>query len=306
MAASPSYGQPGYLFAGRKPMQPPGGYSSISFGNDVNPGMSYNKSSYTAYVPTSAAVSAFSPSTYQIPYSQPPQQQYNSPYASDLSSQLNIPRAAPAPASAGRRATSQPNYTSGPTSPTGSSYGQNYSMYAANGSSGYASQVPTSSFGTSYNTGSSYQYGNIGEPGALSTAYGAPSTSRYNGAVLTSPYGGTGVSNSGYGGVSGYSGQATAGYGAAAPSYSNNGNYSNVYSSGAGGSSYNTAAGYGGGASLYGIASGGHPPPSQAYGTIGLYGLSAPAEFIPNQKGQFGGKIITQPPGGRSNINLLG
>jgi hypothetical protein len=28
--------------------------------------------------------------------------------------------------------------------------------------------------------------------------------------------------------------------------------------------------------------------------------------FLLNPAGQFGGKVITQPPGGRSNINLFG
>jgi hypothetical protein len=57
----------GYSFAGRKPMQPPGGYSSISFGNDVTPGTSYNyKSSYNVHAPMSASHQGFSPSTYQV------------------------------------------------------------------------------------------------------------------------------------------------------------------------------------------------------------------------------------------------
>jgi hypothetical protein len=324
MAASPSYGQPGYSFAGRKPMQPPGGYSSISFGNDVTPGTSYNyKSSYNVHAPMSASHQGFSSSTYQSPYSLSPQQQYNSSYVSDLSSQLNIPRASPAPASAGRRAISQPTYGPGPNSPTGSSYGQNSGMYAAHGSSGYGGQEHTSSYGGSYNAGSStYQYGSSREPsgvplaaygassssahGAASSAcnglhvnnYGSSSQNRYNSTAASNPYAGPGVS--------GYSGQVSAGYGTGVPSYSYNGDYSNAYGSAAVGGSYAATGAYGASVPSYGIASGGNAYSPKAYGTIGLYGPSTPAEFIPNQKGQFGGKVITQPPGGRSNINLFG
>eukprot|EP00195_Chlamydomonas_chlamydogama_P003412 CAMPEP_0202917878 /NCGR_PEP_ID=MMETSP1392-20130828/72056_1 /ASSEMBLY_ACC=CAM_ASM_000868 /TAXON_ID=225041 /ORGANISM="Chlamydomonas chlamydogama, Strain SAG 11-48b" /LENGTH=312 /DNA_ID=CAMNT_0049610767 /DNA_START=44 /DNA_END=982 /DNA_ORIENTATION=- len=273
-AAPPEYGSPG-TFAGRRAIQPPGGHSSISLG-DASGGYGYERSqpysSYSAQPAGGSILQSYGSgqgSAYSAGAGYSVSAAGYSAYGggNDLSSQLNIPGLR-RPPSAGRRAMSQPTGYGMSSYGSGSGYGA--------GSSSYAAPSSYNSYSTQYGAG-----------GASSSAYSSPSAGYSS---YSSPYSNASSYSNGYGSSPAGGSYGASGYGASA------------YGAG-GGADYGQAQGYGGGyGGGYGASS-----PKGAYGSA--TNLPTPAHqaaFVPGQKGQFGGKVITQPPGGKTSINLFG
>mmetsp|Transcript_23894 Transcript_23894/g.60847 ORF Transcript_23894/g.60847 Transcript_23894/m.60847 type:complete len:363 (-) Transcript_23894:157-1245(-) len=314
--STPVYGSPG-SFAGRKAMAPPGGFSSLSLGDGSN----YSPySRYGAYQSGSPAGGGIlgqygaAPGGYGGQSSYSPAGGYGGGNA-DLSNQLNIPNAMRRPPSAGRRAQSQPSYGAGADGYGASSY-QAQSPYggAAGGYGASAAGGYGASAAGGYGASAAGGYGGASAYGQQSSAYGgggygASSAAAGGGYGGASAYGGAGYGqqSSAYGG--GYGGASAAGGYGGASAYGNASPYGGAaagggYGAAAGGGyggGYGAASGYGGGYGGGGAAAG---SPKGNYSPSSPTGASAP--FHAGQKGQFGGKIITQPPGGKSSINLFG
>lgn len=153
----------------------------------------------------------------------------------------------------------------------------------------------------SYNYGGVQGYGNSSPYGAQDLSYqlnipagrGPPVDGRRAASQPNPP--GYGM---GYG-----AGQVGAGYGASSSPYS-------AYQLQSAG--YGAQNQYGGSPASNGYGYDRNGPQSPKFngnwnaGNAGMLAPSQPAPFHPGQKGPFGGKVITQPPGGRTSINLFG
>uniref|UniRef100_A0A7R9YXB0 Uncharacterized protein n=1 Tax=Chlamydomonas euryale TaxID=1486919 RepID=A0A7R9YXB0_9CHLO len=267
-------------FGGRRPTQPPGGHSSITFGDSASYG---GPSSAAKYGRPSAAAAA--PAAAGYGYGAP---SYSG--AADLSSQLGLQSPGYQSPTSGRRAPSSYGYGASAAGAGGgyvaSGYGAGmggYSSYGA-GAGGYGGAGASN-----YSAGGALSSGGYGAGQAAAAGYGGGS----HASAYQAPYGGaSGAGGGGYGIGYGAAASPSSHYGgAASPSHGYGG-----YAAG-GGSAYNSgsygASGYGGGGAAYGGAA------NASYGQ-----LAAPSRdcFQPGQKGSFGGKTSMQPPGGKSSI----